>query len=1369
MPAPSRPPSRPKPRKRISAASGNLAIPSGVLNPSIAAPSADEIVQLPLTGPIPLVERLAQFWLFGVAMMGLWGGLFYIAFTQGETNERFLMLGIGGLATASAFIWVVERQRRSHGKLATMHDYLLGMGLFFGAAGLFWFLRWGMAFAADPDRLGFSWLVDDARPFADEEWVPGSMGIVVHAAAAVLLGIASWWYLKIKETGTGILSWFVAAITPFGLLIVGLGTWIDWSNGGVSYELGISLVVLSILGMWIGIQSNRTLVFSVVAVLASFMPIIYELVNDGTGSALSLMVFIIFAQGLLAISPQLKDAQAIIERASLGLVAAALIAMAWMTGGDLTMHLGPLKLGPEDWLSGAAVLWLSLLFGYFGAVHMKRVPWMPIGLAFALFLIPHPSNQAAWALTLIMLPYLLWKPDSRKWVRQATFCSAAFAFLVVDWMSHAQHNSGMEFWGTIETNLIHVIPLALLAIGEWARRIERISGNAFRVAMVLVVLSPSMLIEANNTVPWAFSAYLLVVAAEATSKPAEGLQQRKDASMTILTSLGLTTMLAAFGRLELNWSFMPELEGFNLVLVIIAAVYYALGKNSKVEELDIGHFNSWAVKSGAQTPVFNPESGILTVPAVEEEDPENPEWLGKGWGSFARVSLIGPLILFGIALASVNGSALLEEWWIILLAVPVALMIWELNKEEEGPAESRAIAAWALFLMALPLSMQLSNELFNVDRADRILDKSRLLFDLILISGPVAVHLTLQKRGLQDSEKSRNADIASLIGLLALAILDTTGGLVYFTMFAIVAHRTWQHRMSLLAVLAPLTLPLMGTRPAIAGGILKEMIAEGAIFDILLTQGEMLDFDVSRIVGWFGAAFSLLMLSRIIQDRRNPPEHDDERLPFIWSSFVLIVSLQALMVHSSYLLLILTTLIIILGWLAGRTEVFVFAPWAYVIAFPPALADTFPELNGSEIFSYSLLLSGLMTMLFSMLARNKSLFMYVETVAFTEEMEGSRNLMKHKTSADREYVQRYLYWSGLALFFLSFDVLYGISSVLAAIWVTYDSYKTGSKKIFLITPLFHALALANVERIATWDLGIHHIGGWVLVIDGIIFSLLSWKQWYPQWEWSEDGVEYWRWNDQMGMLGVVFFSIGVWWSTFDFSALMVALIIIVYGGLMVAIDPESAWRRAMGIASSTVGGFIALVDPDTTMGGIVMILAGLAAFIQAAMYFQRWGVGMGEITSEGGPEILAAPVVDEEEPIEEEPIESEAIVESEESAVEEELTDDEMDDMLDEFEEELEEESIPEPTLTPDEDDTPAGEEVLDMSEMSNECTAQVIDLMNGLVDVKGVGKVKLNDSMATKIRSALLNTDFSGYIPKVDFDQNGRAVLSFAPDSSLS
>ena len=76
---------------------------------------------------------------------------------------------------------------------------------------------------------------------------------------------------------------------------------------------------------------------------------------------------------------------------------------------------------------------------------------------------------------------------------------------------------------------------------------------------------------------------------------------------------------------------------------------------------------------------------------------------------------------------------------------------------------------------------------------------------------------------------------------------------------------------------------------------------------------------------------------------------------------------------------------------------------------------------------------------------------------------------------------------------------------------------------------------------------------------------------------------------------------------------------------------------------------------------------------------------------------------------------------------------------------------------------------VLDMSEMSDACTARVIDIINGVVDTgKGV-KIKLNETMAEKIRQALLNTEFGGYIPMVGFDQLGRAVLSFEKDLSLS
>ena len=1352
MPAPAAPPRRPTARKTVSAASGRLTNPASVINPDSAS-DENELVQLQVSGEIPLAERLAQFWLFGVAMLGLWGGLFYIAFTQGETNERFLLLGIGGLATAAAFIWVVEQQRRKHGELALMHDYILGMGLFFAAAGLFWGLRYLMAIAADPSGpLDWSWLEDDTRPFADTEWSPGAGGVVVHGVAALVLGMVSWWYLKVKETGTGMLSWFVAAVTPFALMIVGLGTWIDWANGGVSYELGVTIVGLSILGMWIGVQSNRALVFSVVVVLASFMPIIYELVNDGSGSALSLMVFIIFAQGLLAITPQLAKAQHLVERASLGLVLAALIAMAWMTGGDLTLHLGPLKVEPEHWLSGAAILWMSLLIGYMKAVHMKRVPWMPVGLAFALFLIPSPSNQLTWFVTLGMIPYLLWKPGSRAWVRQATFICAAFAFLVADWMSHAESIGGGKFWGTIEGPLIQIIPLALLGIGEWARRINRISGNAFRSGMILVVLSPSMLINANSLIPWAFAAYLLAVAYEAMSKEVDNLAQRKEASLTILTSLVLTTLLAATGRLEILWSGMPEFQGFNLVLLIIAAAYYMVGMKSKVEELDLGHFNAMAVASGANQTVFDPKTGIFTIQKEKkEEDPENPAWLDKGWGSVARITIVGPLLLFAISLASVDADGLVNGYWVLALAIPVAILIYELLKMENIKAESRAMAVWTMFLISLPISIQLNEYIFG-NGSDETLKASQLMFDFILLLGPVVIHQMMKKGIFGEELHSKKADLATLIGLLALGLLDTTGGLAFFTLFIIVAYRTVAHRLSVMAYLTSISLFLISTRPAMESGILMQLFRDTALEESLLSTGWMWVFPVSRIVGWLGAGFALLMLGRIIQDRRDPPE-DDERLPFIWSALLLLVSLQSIMVHDEYLLLVLTTVVLLLGWMAGRMEVFSFAPWVYIIAFMPALDATFDGLTEGELFSWSFLLSGIITMGLSFLAREGVLFRYAGEIK--PPVDGSMSIIKAETLKEREGLQRYLYWTGLLFLFLSFDIFYGISTIIAALWVTYDSFRRGEKNIFLSTPVLHAFALANAERFFT-DLPIDYLGGWMLLIDGLLFSYLSWNNWYPEWEWSEDGADYWQFNDRLGIFGVIYFAIGIWWAMFDVSGLLVAVIIISYGGAMVAVDPEASWRRAMGIGSSTVGGFIALVGgEDQTLSGIVMIMAGLAAFVQAAMYFQRWGVGFSEIVeteeTEKEKEITIKAVI---------PIPKPVLSADDDAEEDEEIKDAELIDEIEEYDEDLSE-----PVAETSSQEDP----VLDMSEMSDACTARVIDIINGVVDTgKGV-KIKLNETMAEKIRQALLNTEFGGYIPMVGFDQLGRAVLSFEKDLSLS
>jgi hypothetical protein len=389
----------------------------------------------------------------------------------------------------------------------------------------------------------------------------------------------------------------------------------------------------------------------------------------------------------------------------------------------------------------------------------------------------------------------------------------------------------------------------------------------------------------------------------------------------------------------------------------------------------------------------------------------------------------------------------------------------------------------------------------------------------------------------------------------------------------------------------------------------------------------------------------------------------------------------------------------------------------------------------------------------SFLAREGVLFRYAGEIK--PPVDGAMSIIKAETLKEREGLQRYLYWTGLLFLFLSFDIFYGISTIIAALWVTYDSFRRGEKNIFLSTPVLHAFALANAERFFT-DLPIDYLGGWMLLIDGLLFSYLSWNNWYPEWEWSEDGADYWQFNDRLGIFGVIYFAIGIWWAMFDVSGLLVAVIIISYGGAMVAVDPEASWRRAMGIGSSTVGGFIALVGgEDQTLSGIVMIMAGLAAFVQAAMYFQRWGVGFSEIVeteeTEKEKEITIKAVI---------PIPKPVLSADDDAEEDEEIKDAELIDEIEEYDEDLSE-----PVAETSSQEDP----VLDMSEMSDACTARVIDIINGVVDTgKGV-KIKLNETMAEKIRQALLNTEFGGYIPMVGFDQLGRAVLSFEKDLSLS
>ena len=130
------------------------------------------------------------------------------------------------------------------------------------------------------------------------------------------------------ETSFG---WAVAAYIPLALLLVGVGTWIEWADYEVSYPLGTAIVGLSGLSMYTALQSNKAINFGVVSVVSGLIPIVYELLQMKMqemmeqGGALSLLVFIIIIQGTLASSEKLK--RELVEKMSFILIGEVIVAM----------------------------------------------------------------------------------------------------------------------------------------------------------------------------------------------------------------------------------------------------------------------------------------------------------------------------------------------------------------------------------------------------------------------------------------------------------------------------------------------------------------------------------------------------------------------------------------------------------------------------------------------------------------------------------------------------------------------------------------------------------------------------------------------------------------------------------------------------------------------------------------------------------------------------------------------------------------------------------------------------------------------------------------------------------------------------------
>ena len=394
---------------------------------------------------IDILAKFAQLIMYGIALLAIWVGILSIAFAENATNRNFLVLGIGGIISSLMALGLVEMQRRKGGKeLQSVHDYLLGISFFFAAVGILWGTRYLIGILASQ---GFDWFLVEGVPYSDENWSPSANGIYFQLFACLMLIFSEYFYIKQLE-GRTTFGWSVITFTPLALVIAGVGPWLTWSENIVSWELGISIVGMGLLSMWLALESNNSLIFSITAVVSGLIPILYELLNDagdidGKGGALSLLVFIIIGQGILAADERVR--KDLMQLTSFFLIGEVLLAIILVREADLNLILGPIR---ESMLKEAAeyinlqsVLWITVLLAYFPAVHKQRIPWMPIGLAGSIWLLTPGASVVTWSISLIILPYMLVVAKAtRSWVANATFVAAACSFFLQD---------SVNFWGDI--------------------------------------------------------------------------------------------------------------------------------------------------------------------------------------------------------------------------------------------------------------------------------------------------------------------------------------------------------------------------------------------------------------------------------------------------------------------------------------------------------------------------------------------------------------------------------------------------------------------------------------------------------------------------------------------------------------------------------------------------------------------------------------------------------------------------------------------------------------------------------------------------------------------------------------------------------
>jgi hypothetical protein len=172
--------------QRTSAFSGNLATNASAptTNVTMVQPNT------PRTSDDQFLMKMSQLVMMGIGFLAIWGGVFSVAFDDEATNQNFLILFVGGLASFLVAIGLIEIQSKKNGyHLYDIQNYFLGIAFFFSTVGVLWGTRYLMGFVTG--TLELDWFGAPAL-YSEQDWSPNANGIYAQTITCLLLPMHRW-------------------------------------------------------------------------------------------------------------------------------------------------------------------------------------------------------------------------------------------------------------------------------------------------------------------------------------------------------------------------------------------------------------------------------------------------------------------------------------------------------------------------------------------------------------------------------------------------------------------------------------------------------------------------------------------------------------------------------------------------------------------------------------------------------------------------------------------------------------------------------------------------------------------------------------------------------------------------------------------------------------------------------------------------------------------------------------------------------------------------------------------------------------------------------------------------------------------------